>query len=276
VSRRRRAAHAAAALGAALALGLLAGCAPRPSAPADVTRDQVRERFARGLAERGRRAGGIEANLLVWPRVEGERAPGFDARLLLSSPGRARVRVAAPFGTAVDLALRGDSAIAWIPSRRAALAESAEALGLPDPARWLVTALTATWQPPADAWARADRRDSTVRLVWREDGRRRELDVGASGLPRAAREWAGEGPGLEIAYHGWIRQAGAQWPARGSVASEDRRWSADWRLERYRFVTAPDASRFRVAPPGGATRITWAELREALGDSVGDSDGRDR
>ncbi len=171
-------------------VALAAGCAPKATPPAEVTRDMVRERFESRRAGRLERAAGLEAQLLVWTRIGSDKLPGMEARVLLASPERARIRIASAFGTAADLVLRGDSAVAYIPSRREVVRVDAagDSLGVRDPARWLVSALTATWDPPADAWSAADRRDSVVRVTWREPGMVRELDIGGSGgSARAAR-----------------------------------------------------------------------------------------
>jgi hypothetical protein len=134
-----------------------------------------------------------------------------------------------------------------------------------------VSALTATWDPPAEAWSTADRRDSVVRITWREQGMVRELDIGASGLPRAARVRPEGGVALEIRYDGWIAAGGTSWPARGTLAPGDGRWSANWRLERHRPIPAPDPLRFRLAPPPGARQISLAELRSAIDDAFDQS-----
>ena len=259
---------------AVLGIALLAGCAPRPSAPVDVTRDLVRERFETRQAQRVAQAAGFEAQLLVWTRIRDEKYPGVEARVLLASPERARVRVASAFGTAADLVLHGDSALAWIPSRRTVVQVDAagESLGVRDPARWLVSALTATWNPPAAAWASAERRDSLVYVTWTEDGWVRELDLGSSGLPRAARVHSEAGTPLEIRYLGWVGAAGVSWPARGTVASGDGRWSATWRLERHRAIGPPDPARFRLAPPANARRVTLTELRAAFTETFEESE----
>lgn len=249
---------------------MLAGCAPRPTAPVDVTRDMVHERFDARREGRIARAAGFEAHLLVWTRIGSDKLPGVEARVLLASPERARIRIASAFGTAADLVLRGDTAIAYVPSRREMVRvdTAGDSLGVRDPARWLVSALTATWDPPDDAWKAADRRDSLVRVSWSEDGWVRELDIGGSGLPRAARVRQENGVPLEIRYEGWTGAGGASWPARGTLAPGDGRWSASWRLERHRPIAAPDASRFHLAPQN-ARRVSMAELRATIDEAMG-------
>jgi hypothetical protein len=253
-----------------LGLAVLAGCAPRRTAPVEVTRDAVRERFDAKRASRAERAAGFEAQLLVWTRIGSDKLPGMEARVLLASPERARVRVASAFGTAADLVLRGDTAIAYVPSRREMVRTytAGDSLGVRDPARWLVSALTATWSPPDDAWSTADRRDSVVRLTWREDDLVRELDIGGSGLPRAARVRGENGVPLEIRYDGWIGAGGASWPARGTLTPGDGRWSASWRLERHRPIGTPDDSRFQLAWPKGVRRVSLSELRATIDEAM--------
>jgi hypothetical protein len=251
-------------------LALLAGCAPKPITPVEVTRDLVRERFDARRVSRLERATGFEAQLLVWTRIGSDKLPGVEARVLLASPERARIRVASAFGTAADLVLRGDTAIAYVPSRRQMmrLDTVGDSLGVNDPARWLVAALTATWDPPAEAWGSASRQDSMVRLSWREEGFIRELDIGGSGLPRAARIRSEAGVPLEIRYEGWIGAGGTSWPARGTLAPGDGRWSASWRLERHRPIPAPDPSRFQLNPPASARRVSLAELRASIDQAM--------
>jgi hypothetical protein len=132
----------------------------------------------------------------------------------------------------------------------------------------VVSALTATWEPPDDAWRSADRQDSVVRLVWREEGFVSELDIGDSGLPRAARVRPETGVPLEIRYDGWIGAGGTSWPARGTVAPGDGRWSASWRLERHRPIPVPHASRFQLTPPSSARRVSLAQLRAAIDEAM--------
>ena len=251
-------------------LALLAGCAPKPTGPTDVTRDMVHERFDARRAGRVERVAGFEAQLLVWTRIGSDKLPGVEARVLLASPERARIRIASAFGTAADLVLRGDTAIAYVPSRRQMMRLDAvgDSLGVNDPARWVVDALTATWQPPAEAWRNADRQDSLVRLVWQEEGIVRELDIGGSGLPRAARIRSENRPPLEIRYEGWTGAGGTSWPARGTLAPADGRWSANWRLERHRPIPTPDASRFQLRPPASVRRVSLAELRSAIDEAM--------
>ena len=82
---------------AVLGIALLAGCAKRPAVPVDVTGDLVRERFETRQAQRVAQAAGLEAQLLVWTRIRDEKYPGVEARVLLASPERARIRVASAF-----------------------------------------------------------------------------------------------------------------------------------------------------------------------------------
>ena len=49
------------------------------------------------------------------------RCPAPQARLLLAAPDAFRLRVDSLFGTALDLAARGDSLTAYVPPRRAGM-----------------------------------------------------------------------------------------------------------------------------------------------------------
>jgi len=250
---------------AVVGIAMLAGCAHRPTVPVDVTSDLVRERFEARRAARQERTAGFEAQLLVWARIGTNKLPGVESRVLLASPERARIRVASAFGTAADLVLRGDTAIAYVPSRREMVRvyNAGDSLGVREPAGWLVAALTATWEPTDAAWAAAERKDSLVHVTWEEQGWVRELDIGSSGLPRAARVRSESGVPLEIRYEGWIGAGGTSWPARGTLAPGDGRWSASWRLERHRPIPVPDPSRFQLAPQG-ARLVSLGELRSII------------
>jgi len=258
----------------ALALVALAGCARRPPAPAEITRDELRERFTSRLAARRAASAGLEAEVLVWARLSGEKMPGASARLLMGSPDRARVRVGSVFGTALDLAFTGDSARVWLPAARAVLMldDAGESLGVRAPGRWLVRALSADWEAPEAAWATATRRDSDAVLAWEESaGESIIVSVGRTGLPReVSRRVAGESP-VRMVYDGWEAQSanGAAWPVRGSLGAESGRWSVAWRVSSHRFVAPPPASRFHIAVPRDATHLTLDDVRRVMDETVG-------
>jgi hypothetical protein len=261
--------------GAVLAVTLvLSGCAQRPPAPAEVTQDELRERFTTRLASRRAAAAGLEADVLVWARISGEKLPGASARLLMANPDHARVRVGSVFGTALDLAFTGDSARVWLPAARAVLMldDAGESLGVRAPGRWLVRALSADWEAPDAAWASAARRDSDAVLAWEESaGESIIVRVARTGLPReVTRRVAGETP-VRMVYDGWETQSanGTTWPVRGSLAAETGRWSVAWRVSSHRFVAAPSAGRFRIAVPRDATRLTLEDVRRVMDETVG-------
>jgi hypothetical protein len=258
---------------ALLALATAAtGCARRAVTPAELTQDALRERHDTRLAARRTAAGGVEAEVFVWARLADRKLPGAQARLLLGAPDRARVRVASAFGTALDLTFIGDSARVWLPAARAVLALDAagESLGVREPGRWLVRAMSADWDPPAAAWTRAARADSFAVLSWVESGGESlEVRVAGTGLPRTVRRAVRGDTPVRMEYEGWQSAGGAWWPVRGTLAAESGRWNIQWRLTQPRFVAAPGAGRFHINVPRDATRLTLDDVRRVIDDTVG-------
>lgn len=144
-----RPAHAAApraALAVVLALAF-AGCAPPPRPAPSV--DDVAARYRAGRDRRAAALHALTADLVL--RLDGRatgRLPGLSASLALASPERARVRVNSLLGTALDVAARGDSLFAWVPSERTLLVldGAAETLGVAPPVALLARA-TGCWMP---------------------------------------------------------------------------------------------------------------------------------
>jgi len=252
---------------AAPILLLLAGCAPdrRPVAPLDpATREQ---RYRVGLAGRTARAVAVDAEVLLWAEAPaGSRLPGAEARLLLAAPDAFRLRVGSLFGTALDLAGRGDSLTAYVPSRRRGLALDAhrDSLGVGRPGGLAFRALTATWRPPEPAWGDARWADSLLRVSWVEEGDTLALAVGSHGLPSWASLRRPDGPGVRIDYEGWERGSGVAWPVRLTIHELDGAFRLSCKVSRVRFPGRPEDLRLSVAIPPDAVRLTLAELRRAL------------
>src|SRR5262249_12443893 len=140
---------------------LLAGCAPhRIEAPA-LDSEQLRARFERALAARERHGSAVEADLAGWVRWK-RGLPGGQARLLRAAPDRFRLRVESLLGTALDVAGRGDSLVAWVPAKHAGAALDArrDTLGVAAPGALAFRAWSAAWRPPGRAWADARWDDS--------------------------------------------------------------------------------------------------------------------
>lgn len=253
----------------ALALAALAGCAPRPTAPVSVTAGDRRERFERA---RGAREAAVmaEMTLTMWPHAaSGAALPGFDAVVAMAPPSAFRFRVASLFGTAIDLAARGDSIVAWVPSRRegAALDTRVDPVGVHAPGRFGVWLFAGDWSIPEAAWTRATWQDSLLNVRWLEGADSLGVTLGAAGLPRRARVWqqSADGiQGLEVAYGAWQRAGNADWPADLEVRDLAGRLTVRSRVDRVRVTPRVDPARLMVSLPPGAHLVAWDELSRRL------------
>lgn len=260
----RRRAHRRVLAALAGAAALLASCAPPPR-PVPL----VDELSARYSAERTRREAGLQAltaDLVV--RVDGRatgRLPGLPATLALAAPGRARLRVSALFGTALDVCAQGDSVVAWVPSERTALAlaGAAETLGIAPPVDLLARSLGATWNPPREAWRTASADSHGLRLRWTEGGDSLELRLDADARPAEVR-LAGEAGSVGVRYAAWTRAGGTEWP--GALEIGDGTGWARVRVgvENVRVAEHADDGWFALRVPEGARRLDWDGLREWL------------
>jgi hypothetical protein len=251
----------------ALAAAVAAGCAPRPSGPPTLDVSTLRVRFERALDARESRAAALEADLTVWPEAERTGPlPGFRAALTLAAPQAFRLRVESLFGTALDLGVRGDSVVAWVPSRRAAVRADAtrDSIGLSDPGAMGVRVWAASFRPPASAWDAATVLDSLRLVRWAAGPDSFTLAVAESGLPRALRvARAGRGS-LRAQWTEWTTVSGLAWPSRLDVEDGAGQWSARCRIQRVRFVTGDGSARTIVPVPPDAESIGWADLRRAF------------
>lgn len=255
----RRAAFATPAL-----LALLAGCAPRPTAPVAVTAGDRRQRFERARAAR-EAAAMTEMWVTLWPRAAAGGLPGFDAQVTIAAPSAFRFRVASLFGTAFDISARGDSIVGWVPSRRegAAVDAGVDPVGVRAPGRFGVWLFAGEWRPPDEAWARAVWRDSLLELAWREGADSLAVAIGPSGQPREARAWQEAGAdaqGLEVSYTDWQHAGGAQWPQAFEIRDLENRLTVRARVDRVRVSPRPDWDRLAVALPAGTRLVPWSEL----------------
>lgn len=171
------------------------------------------------------------------------------------------------FGTALDVAARGDRFTAYVPARRAVLETGAarESLGLADPGPLGCLVWSAGWRPPAAAWSSAATEDSLVVLEWREAGELRRLGLGASGLP-AWVEWT-SAPSerlLRARYTGWRMWEGVWWPARVSVADGADTVELTARVDQIRFRDRIPTDQMTIDVPDDAERVTRDDLRELL------------
>jgi hypothetical protein len=253
----------------ALALGaaamLIGSCAPRLARPPELARETREQRYRALLSEREARGVAVSANLALWAERGGERLPGAQADLVLASPDRMRLRIASMFGTALDLGLSGDSLRAYIPAWKTGLRldSVAESLGI-DPGDRLVRALSATWRPPADAWADAAWDDSLLRVVWQEGGDSVAIEIGASGLPTTVELSRPRRFSARARYRMWDRASGTPWPVHIEVADETHDVRMACRASQVRFREHVDLNRLVVRWPSGLIPLTLAELRSAL------------
>ena len=252
---------------AAVGLAWLVGCAPHLVRPPDLSLESRSVRYRAQEAERRARAVAVSASLVVWGERSGERLPGAQADLHLAAPDRMRLRVASAFGTALDLGFAGDSLKAYVPAWRTGLRldAAAESLGLEAPGDRLVRALSATWEPPAEAWARAAWRDTLLGVSWLEGGDSVAIAIGASGLPRWAELAIDQGPVLRVRYVGWDRASGTAWPSHVELVDEAHDLRLVCRATQVRFTPQADAERLTVRWPRGTAPFTLSQLRTALG-----------
>ncbi|MCC6347975.1 MAG: hypothetical protein IT347_00060 [Candidatus Eisenbacteria bacterium] len=261
----RRRAFAALALAAAAPLaGLLGSCAP-PVRPVPAV-DDMAARYDESRVRREQALQALTADLLV--RVDGRatgRLPGLPATLALAAPDRARLRVGALFGTAVDVCAQGDSVIAWLPSERTALALAGarESLGIAPPVGLLARSFGATWNPPREAWREASPESAGLRLKWREGSDSLELLIDRDSRPARVR-LAGESGSVSVRYSGWERVAGTEWP--GQLEIGDGTGWARVRLgvDAVHVAERADDGWFALRIPDGARRLDWDGLRDWL------------
>src|SRR5260221_4855182 len=138
---------------AVLAL-LRAACAP----PARRGLEPLEVMARRGAERRERRLAAFELQAVV--RVDGRatgRLPAVSLNARLASPDRVRLQCRWLLGLLADVAVRGDTLVAWMPAERLGIRvpDLADTLGVRDPALFLGRALTASWQGPREAWRAA-------------------------------------------------------------------------------------------------------------------------
>lgn len=261
--RRRRAALATLAVCAAAAL--LASCAPPPR-PAPIVDDMA----AKYTLERDRRETGLRAltaDLLV--RVDGRatgRLPGLPATLALATPDRARLRVSALFGTALDVCAQGDSLLAWVPSERVALslAGASETLGIAPPVELFSRAIGATWQPPREAWRQAVSDSLGLRLHWLQGADTLEMRINFDSRPAEVR-LSGEQGSVNVRYSGaWTRSGGAEWPDALEVGDGTGWARVRIGVKTVRVAVKANEEWFALRVPADAKRLDWDGLREWL------------
>ena len=234
-----------AALGAVLA-AWLAGCAPQPVRVPELAQGPRRARFEVALAARGAQSV-ADAELSAW--ASGTALPdltGVEARLMLVAPDAFRLRVASLFGTALDMAARGDSFTAYVPPRRVALetATAGESLGVADPGGLGYRMWSGTWRPP-DA--------DSVRCA-----------IGSNGLPRWVEMGRDRGRSIRADYQSWTWIGGLAWPAVLSVRDPRGAYGLRCRVRSVQFRRSADRSRLAVEVPEDASHVTREQLKRAI------------
>jgi len=251
-------------LGAALAAFALTSCAP-PPAPGELTSFSARYRVER--AKREQRMAAAEAELVV--RVEGRatgRLPGLMVTAAMAAPDRVRLRAGWMLGTALDLLAERDSVRVWLPTEHALLEVGglAELLHQRAPVALLLTALAASWDPPADAWRQGVVESTQVWLGWREGADSLSLVVDGATRPVGLRiERAGRV--LEVRYSGWRRVEGVDWPARVEIADTQGWLRMRTELQSLRSAERLHEDWFELRAPADAERLDWQQVRERLG-----------
>ena len=258
----------AAGIGIAAAVVALAGaCAPRLAAPPSLDVNQRRTRFERALALRERSGAGVEADVSVWVRwPSAGELPGTQARLLLGSPDRFRVRIESILGTAFDAAGHGDSLVAHVPPKRVGIELDArrDSLGVEDPGRLAFQVWSATWRPPGSAWSQSRWEDSLLVVSWPEAADTMRVAIGSHGLPvRVTRIDPRRGE-VTARYPAWIWSDGVAWPGQIEFDEAKSGLEVRCRVNRVRFAGHAEEARLTLRLPNGTERLTRESLRRAI------------
>jgi hypothetical protein len=258
---------------AAVGLGLVAACAPRPTTIAPVTGGARVERYLSQLSRREQRAAMVEGVATIWPRAFAlcdtcppRRLPALQAGFVLAGPDAFRLRVGSMFGTALDLGLAGDSIMAYAPAQRwgVALDAVSDSLGLEQPGRLAARLMSAGWRPPQSAWAGGTWEGGLLVLRWSEAADSVALAVDQAGTPAWARLWRDARRGVVVQYERWEVVDGGTWPALLKVRTLGGTFDFTCRLDRVTFPARPDRSRLAVRIPGDAERLGLDRLRGLL------------
>jgi hypothetical protein len=249
-------------LSIACSLFLLAGCAraPRPGEPLE----RLQQRYQVARDHREAMLGALTGEWLV--RAEGRgtgRLPALPAVLQLAAPERARLRVSALVGVALDVLVAHDSLFAWLPAKRTAFAASGDSLGLGAPAAFAGRVLAATWLPPRAAWGTAVADSGHVRLAWREQADSLELVLDGGGTPLEA--WMGrEGRGVRVRYTDWTNLRGETFPRRLELADDTGYVRVRLEADDVEAPAHADESWFTPRRSQGWRTMTWDDLKDAL------------
>jgi hypothetical protein len=259
--------------GAAAALALLAGCAPRPTGAPPVSGGTRVERYLAQLLLREQRAAMVEGAVTVWLRAlapcdtcPARRLPALQAGLALAWPDALRLRVSSVFGTALDLGLDGDSVTAYVPAQRWSVALDAvrDSLGLDRPGLLATRLVSAGWRPPEPAWRAGTWDGGLLVLQWSEAADSVALAVDEAGRPAWARLWRDGRRGVRVQYARWNSVDGTAWPVLLRLQEPGGAFALTCRVDRVSFAAHPDRSRLAVRIPDDTERIGLDRLRGLL------------
>jgi hypothetical protein len=263
VTPRPRSHHAAGLLALVLAG---TSCAPLARVPATLDVATLAARYERQRVPREERlaAARLEATLWVSGRTLG-RWPAVQLDLALVGPDAMRARVASLFGTALDLAVRGDSLRAYFPPRRLGLTVDAieESLGVRAPGRWACRALGAEWNPRSGRWV-TPFQDTLWRVTWTEETDSLMMSVGSSGLPQEVELHDRSRHHYRVRYLAWQVEDRTAWPARLEFDEGLGSVRMSCRVDRVQFFAKPDPRWLVLNIPARAERASWSTLRQAL------------
>ena len=256
-----------------VALGLVAACAPRPTTIVPVTGGARVERYLSQLLLREERAVMAEGAATIWTRAFAlcdtcppRRLPALQAGFVMAWPDAFRLRVSSMFGTALDLALAGDSIMAYAPAQRwsVALDGGRDSLGLERPGRFAVRLVSGGWRPTPEAWAAAAWEGGLLVLRWSEAADSVALAIDEAGKPVRVRLWRDAQRGVAVHYERWEAVGGVLWPALLQVRSLQGAFDLTCLLDRVTFSARPDRFRFAMRIPVDAERLGLDRLRGLL------------
>jgi len=249
------------------AVALMASCAPRVVTPPRLDLGDLRARYERRLVQRLELGRGMNAGLMMWAEGRGERLPGAQGDLTMAGPDRVRLRISSLFGTALDLGVRGDSLLAWVPVWKTGLrlGSARESLGIREPGGLVYRVLSGNWTPPASAWDLMVRSDSLAALSWSEEEDSLHLTLGSEGLPRRMVVARGDQAAVEVHYQAWDQGSSVAWPSQIELLERRHEVRILFKASRLRFPPLADTSRLAVRIPPHADVLTLAELRNVLG-----------
>jgi hypothetical protein len=232
----------------------------------EIDRATLSARFERLRAEREARLAATRLETTLW--VEGERLgrwPALQLDLALVGPDAMRARVASLFGTALDVAVRGDSLRAYLPPRRLGVEVNAlrESLGVREPGIWACRVLAANWHPGEATWVLPPG-DTVWRATWADGADSVAMEVDREGLPTEVELHDAAGRSVRVRYRGWTSEQRVLWPDRIEVEDGAGTLRLGCRVDRVRFYDRPDPAWLALTLPARAERVDWPALRRAL------------